>query len=556
MSGTEVDLHIEWDLKDTGSDCWWNSDPRILRYEGTTPIFDIKDNDSNGEDDRCSKERWKDLGVPVDSGKNIYLGYWDSAYAANGTTPVGAFVFDRAVTTDASGRWIGDEEITPFTFTPEEYLIVWDDDRDAGDGYEVWRNIWAHGRGQGYEMRQAALEDPTAKEVRRRKVKDISGADIAGKTLGCLEGCFSGDSFTAYFNGALALISQGTADNPAEGTVPSPHSGRKILEGNSSAVPTGPYVRSGTDKGNWTQQGILSDEVLQYQASGETLADTITNVPIELPAAMYEVNDPWDKFNGKICYLRPNGVDRDCYMQNHMTLFDMDRASEVECEKTRDSNGDGTFDSYESHSDSTVETSENLRYCREKLWQMDEYYEVNWDTWINYQAFDANGVLVEISRPEGVIFDIPDDVAKFGKKAGRKQTLEYAGFGRLWGMDWENFNIVDWVKVDDYLDWNTLTESERRKIRGFPEYVIPDGSILLAEDGTELKSKFLRGEYFLKPLASAVGNNIYSTNPAGLDEQFPAVYDSAFIGPAPEEGLLNDGNPCVDHGEIVCTIPQ
>ena len=106
-------------------------------------------------------------------------------------------------------------DITPFTFTPEEYLIAWDENLDAGDGYEVWRNIWAHGRGQGYEIRQAALKDPSAKLVRRRTEKDISTAEIAGKTLGCIERCFSGDSFAAYFNGALALISQGTADNPA-----------------------------------------------------------------------------------------------------------------------------------------------------------------------------------------------------------------------------------------------------------------------------------------------------------------------------------------------------
>jgi hypothetical protein len=556
LSGTEVDLHIEWDLKDTGSDCWRNSNPRITGYSGTQPIYDTIDNDSNGEDDRCNKERWKSLGVPVDSGKDIFLGYWDAAYSPSGATPVGTFVFDRAVTKNASGRWIGEDEITPFTFTPEEYLIAWDENKDANDGYEVWRNIWAHGRGQGYEIRQAALADPTANEVRRRTEKDISTADIAGKTLGCLGECFSGDSFAAYYNGALTLISQGTEDSPAQGTVPSPYTGRKILEGDSSAVPTGPYSRSGSDKGNWTQDGILSDEILQYQASGDTLADTITNVPIALPAEMYEVNDPWDKFREKICYLRPNGVDRECWMVNHMTLFDMDNASEVECEKTRDSNGDGTLDDYERHYDSSVETSENKRYCRDKLWQMTEYYDVNWDTWVNYQAFDANGVLVEISRPEGVTFDIPDDSAKFGKKAGRKETLEYAGFGRLWGMGWENFNIVDWVAVDEYLDWNTLSESERQAIRGFPEYIVPDGSILLSEDGTELKSKFLRGEYFLKPLASAVGNNIYSTNPAGLDDQQPAVYDSAFIGPAPETGLLNDGNPCVDHGEIVCTIPQ
>ena len=54
LSGTEVDLHIEWDLKETGDNCWWNDD-RIIGFEGTTPIYDVMDNDSNGEDDRCQK---------------------------------------------------------------------------------------------------------------------------------------------------------------------------------------------------------------------------------------------------------------------------------------------------------------------------------------------------------------------------------------------------------------------------------------------------------------------------------------------------------------------
>jgi len=557
LSGTEVDLHIEWDLKETGDNCWWNDD-RIMGYDGTTPIYDTLDNDSNGEDDRCQKERWRSLGVPVDTTDTIYLGYWDASYAASGTTPVGAFVFDRAVIRDDNqDRWIGEKDITPFTFTPEEYLTVWDDNRDSSDGYDVWRNIWAHGRGQGYEIRQEALADPTANEVRRRTEKSISASELAGLTLGCLERCFSGDSFTAYYNGALALIAQGTEDNPASGTVPSPHTGPALAGGDTSALPTGTYRRSGADKGNWTQDGILSNEVMQYQASGDTIADTTTNTPIVLPAAMYEINDPWRKFQEKICFTQPNGRDTDCWMQNHMTLFDMSKASEVECEKTRDSNNDGTKDSYERHDDSVVETSENFRYCRDKLWQMSEYYEVNWDNWVNYQVFDTEGALVEISRPEGVIFNVPDDSATFGKNAGRKKTLEYAGFGRLWGMEWTEFNIVTWTDLGEYVDWDSLTESERQQIRGFPEYIVPDGSIILAEDGTELKSKFLRGEYFLKPLASAVGNNIYSTSASGLDDQFPDVYDPEFLGPVPEEAaLLNEGNPCVDHGEIVCTIPQ
>ena len=52
------------------------------------------------------------------------------------------------------------------------------------------------------------------------------------------------------------------------------------------------------------------DEVLQYQASGDSIADTdLLNSDCNLPAAMYELNDPWDKFEGKICIREPNGVD-------------------------------------------------------------------------------------------------------------------------------------------------------------------------------------------------------------------------------------------------------
>lgn len=75
----------------------------------------------------------------------------------------------------------------------------------------------------------------------------------------------------------------------------------------------------------------------------------------------------------------------------------------------------------------------------------------------------------------------------------------------------------------------------------------------MGEDGTtELKSKFLRGEYYLKPLPSAVGSNLYTTNVTGLEDQQPQVYESSFIGPVPEAStLLNDGNACVDHGQII-----
>ncbi len=555
LSGVELDIHIEWDRTEAGSNCWWN-DRKV--FSGTGLIDDDMDNNSNGEDDRCPLERWRELGVPTesvdDNGNpyNIFLGYWDAAYSTGGTSAVGAFVFDKAVK-EVDNRWVAEVDITPFTFTPAEYLEMWDDDRDSTNGYEVWRNLWAHGRGQGYEIKGDALAAPGDDLVRRRTEKDIAPSEITGLTLGCIERCMSGTSFTTYFNEALALIATGTEQSPAQGDITSPYTGPALAGGDTSALPTGPYVRSGSEKGNWTQEGVLSTEVMQYQASGDTLVDTTTNTALTLPAGMYELNNPWGKFEGNICIVEPNGVDKDCWgMKNHMTLFDMTKASEVECEKTRDTNNDGTKNAYEYHSDSTVQSSENFRYCASKLWKMNEYYEVFWDPWVNYQVYDSNGALVEISRPEAVTLTLPND-SSYGSDAGRKKTLEYAGFGRLHGFEWTNFNIATWTELGEYLDWDSLSETDRQNTRGFPTYVIPDGTIVMSEDGTtELKSKFLRGEYYLKPLASAVGQNTYSTAVTGLDGVQPEIYDSAFIGAVPEDSLLlNSGEVCVDHGEIV-----
>ena len=67
------------------------------------------------------------LGMPINSvDKNgnqntVYLGYWDAAAETAGSTPVGKFVFDR-VATVVNNRWEGEEDITPFSFTPQEYL--------------------------------------------------------------------------------------------------------------------------------------------------------------------------------------------------------------------------------------------------------------------------------------------------------------------------------------------------------------------------------------------------------------------------------------------------
>ena len=569
LSGVELNLHIEWDLKQIGNECWWNrTDNGGYRFTGqmigTRPVLrDALDNDGDGEDDRCDRERWQKLGVPVgsiDENGNpykTYLGYWDATAALDGSTAVGQFIFDTAVV-EVNNRWVAEVDITPFAFTPAEYLAAWDDNLDDSDGYEVWRNLWAHGRGQGYEIKGDALAAPSTPLVNRRTEKDLTANDLNGITLGCLERCLSGASMKQYFDEALALIATGTEDNPATGNVTNPYTSPAKLGGDTDAIQTGPYVRSGDRKGDWTQQGVLSGEVVKYQASNDSLVviaeQDATQTPLALPAKMYELGNPWGYFEGNICILEPNGVDTNCWgMKNHMTLFDMTNIAKVECEKTRDTDGDGEGDAYEIHESSTVQNSEQLRLCSNKLWQMDEFYEVHWDPWVNYQVYDAAGELAEISRPEAVTLSLPKDNAKYGKDSGKKKTLEYAGFGRLHGFEWTNFDVKNWVDKGEYFDWNSATEEERQNIRGFPTYVIPDGTIVMAQDGvTELKSKFLRGEYYLKPLDASLYNNLYTTDPQVLVGLRPEVYDTAFIGPVPDDSLLlNGGEACVDHGEIL-----
>ena len=104
--------------------------------------------------------------------------------------------------------------------------------------------------------------------------------------------------------------------NPASGNVTNPYTSPAKLGGDASAIQTGNYVRSGDRKGDWTQEGVLSGEVVKYQASSDTLVviaeQDASQTPLALPAKMYELGNPWSYFEGNICILEPNGVDTNC----------------------------------------------------------------------------------------------------------------------------------------------------------------------------------------------------------------------------------------------------
>ncbi len=552
LDGVEVELHVEWDIKETGSDCWWNS--YIVGYNGTTPILDSKDSNSNGDDDRCMRERWASLGVPVTGNYVVFKGYWNAAHSLNGTTPVGAFVFNSAIKTNDYGWWVGEDDITEFAFTPEEYIAAMDDNLDSSDGYQVWRTLWASGGNYGgYEITTTAMQDPSSLSVEFRKESEASLEDLASVTLGCIQNCYSSRSFNAYLTDAISKIdtAQRNNQNISEKS-PSPLTSPGI-EASTSTIPTGNYLRTNQDgrtAGDWTSDGVLETELMQYKFVNGAIQDTITNADIAFPNTIYEYSDPWSAFQD-VCYFEPNGSGEVCGLYANMRLFNMAKIDQMECDKTEDSDGDGIKDSYGWHDDDIIRNADSSlkRYCVDKLQGSDEYYDLYWDTWKSYQVFDSNDQLVEISRPHTVTFKIPNDAAKYGKLADKKKTLEYSGFGQLWGFEWTAFDISTWTEKGQYWDYS---EGGWENIRWFPEYTIPDGSEVVGDDGTKYKSKIIRGEFFLKPADEAVGTLSYSTSPTALDELNGTPIQASDVGLVPtDDEMLNGGKPSVDHGVII-----
>ena len=556
LDGVEVELFVEWDIKETGSECWWNN--YVVGYEGTTPILDSIDSNSNGDDDRCMRERWSSLGVPVTGTYVVFKGYWDAAYQVSGTSPAGAFVFDSAIKTNDYGWWIGEDEITEFAFTPQQYLDAMDDNLDSNDGYQVWRTLWATGGNYGgYEITTSAMQDPTSLSVEFRKESEASLEDLASITLGCIQNCYSSRSFNAYLADAISKIDTANRNNTTvSGKSPSPLTSPGI-EASTSTVPTGNYLRTNQDgrtAGDWTSDGVLETELMQYKFVNGAIQDTITNADIAFPNTIYEYSDPWSAFQN-VCYLEPNGVGEVCGLYPNMRLFNMAKLDQMECDKIEDSDGNGTKDSYGWHDDTTIQNADSSikRYCVDKLQASDEYYDLYWDTWKSYQIFDSNNQLVEISRPHSVTFKVPNDSSKYGKLADKKKTLEYSGFGQLWGFEWTAFDIATWTEKGEYWDYN---EGGWENIRWFPEYTIPDGSEVVGDDGTKYKSKIIRGEYFLKPADEAVGTLTYSTSPTALDELNGTPISADDVGPVPTDNeILNGGKPSVDHGVIIFQAP-
>ena len=558
IEGIELQLWIDWEQKQVGTDCWWNEE-RIISYEGTTPVLDRIDADSNGEDDRCGPERFKKLGFLMDGTYRAYYGTWDPDAETSGTTPVGKFVFTIGYKENVVGGRTVREEVelsTPVSFTPAQWIAAMDEDFDPStieeDNNGWFRSLRGHSYGTDYEMNRDALNDPTAKAVPVRARKPIIPSSEL--KLVCLSECFSSTAYTNYISDAITKVLAATGEDGTVGTIsaasPSPFDGPKLA---ATGLPTGPFRRTDSEynseakKGDWIGEGTLSDEIVTYTVLGDDVKDSVTNQVISVPEGLYQFPSAWNSFKN-VFFLLPNGRDRRSGLQNWIgDLVLEEDLAKVECPKNAlDSNNNPI---YQRVYDSTVDSSELTRYCRSQVQKnLDTYYQIDFETHVNYRTVAVStGLDAEISKPKDVFFDVPDDKAKFPLDYNRTRRLTYGGFGRLWGFQGNHFDVVKWEDKGEYYDYS---DTDSSNVRFFPSFVLPDGSQVCDADDVCYKSKVYRGEYFLKPLPGETGN--YTVDPESVLNLEQIYLLPEVLGDAPADStLLNNGEPSVIHGKVI-----
>ena len=96
----------------------------------------------------------------------------------------------------------------------------------------------------------------------------------------------------------------------------------------------------------------------------------------------------------------------------------------------------------------------------------------------NAVATDAViGEVVDITEPMVMYYEVPETVDAngnnvFGKDAGKRIRLEYAGFGELWGIPGFVFDTATGEDLGEFVnDWKPT-------YRYLNRFTIPDGGIL------------------------------------------------------------------------------
>ena len=321
------------------------------------------------------------------------------------------------------------------------------------------------------------------------------------------------------------------------------------------------YRSESFQAGQWWD-GIRASEVITYDATASGFE--VDGVALEKGtlATKYlsQSNNPQGAFSG-LSYERPDGFqDNISWGVRTGQLVLSEDLEDIECEKY-----DGS--SYEDHPAFDGDEETETRYCLNKLFDSVSLttYQIQVNTTPSYVLLDAAGDPVVIAPPRTLFYEVPDEES-FGRDAGKKLSLEYAGHGELRGIPGFIFDVSTGENKGEFIDPNEGWSENYRFINRFN---IPDGSVVTDSDGESYYVKALDGEEWLQKLdngaISEVDRYTMSERSTNLvkNRKLRVLGDpnmATYLGAKPtcEDPddsatcqLINNGETAVVHGEVV-----
>jgi len=317
-------------------------------------------------------------------------------------------------------------------------------------------------------------------------------------------------------------------------------------------------------------EGLELPDMWYYTVSDGSILDqngVVLSKGAENSQTLSQMENPEDALRDKRFQTRDGWTQEVAWgIRTGELVLDTD-LNKMECRK----NGQTGSETYENHPVYGTSTA-NKRYCGNKLWEgaVDTKYNISMESRPSYEVIYANAVatnavvgeVVDISEPLVMYYEVPETIDGngnnvFGKDAGKRIRLEYAGFGELWGIPGFVFDTATGEDLGEFVNqW-------KPSYRYLNRFTIPDGSLIesATDATTTYKIKALDGEEWLTKADGTitVGGSVV----ADLRGKYTSLYEGSKDDLVPDRKLRmvgpddwdNDG--CADNlDEYIGLEPQ
>lgn len=359
---------------------------------------------------------------------------------------------------------------------------------------------------KSYQISKAALNNPSlANGVMVSTSGKSSLSEMSGLQFVCIRDCVTGDTFSQSFSEAVSAIEDKTANKRV----------------------SNPFVEI-------PQLGAKKSDFATYQFSNGLLYDE-AGLEITRGEAFNQLmassDDPFGIFDG-LEYTDNLGNTWNLGASSAGILIPVDELDKLKC--TED--------------DSIPNPTADL-YCPSSYYtkNISVVYYLQIEQYPDYELLTESGEVVEFSSPKKLSYTVPSG-SSF--RAGEQFSLSYSEHGSLWGFPDGVYDTSTNTYVDGYPDQWTKNHIYR------DYFTIPDGGLLMDDEGNSYKVKALSSEEWLATAPEFVGVFNYSPDTSDIPQEgilrYTADSDSTdYIGDRPVEDIINDGRPSVIHGEVL-----